>query len=329
MVWTELHGAAGDNDGAAIRRLVAGRANVNERDGAGLTALHVAAGEGATDAIKLLCASGAEVNVLSSFEGASPLFMAVNEGRVDCIVALLDAGANVNQQGKDGATVLHEASRNGEETLVKLLLSRNADVHITADGAMTSLHIAVEYHAVPVAALLAAAGADLYADDIDFRAPVTMAHDEAMMTALKSWKPTLIMQALTEFVVKIQERVKKDTAMPIETAEKALANQRFSGLFVSKEFTSFVERMTYKNKAYSAVSKQDLENRSWKVKCYGRYYNCAEIFAYPLSTNQVAQMFVTECIEAAATGAVAIPNLPKADEPSQAGKKPPPSQSKK
>ncbi len=50
MVRTELHGYAGDNDISEISKVVALKANVNEKDAVGLTLLHVASGEGAAEA---------------------------------------------------------------------------------------------------------------------------------------------------------------------------------------------------------------------------------------------------------------------------------------
>jgi len=77
MGWTELHSAAGDNDLDTIRRLVQAKADINERDGAGLTALHVAAGESNKEAIQVLCELGADSNIKATFDEATPLHKAV------------------------------------------------------------------------------------------------------------------------------------------------------------------------------------------------------------------------------------------------------------
>uniref|UniRef100_A0A3B3RI93 Ankyrin repeat and SOCS box containing 2a, tandem duplicate 1 n=1 Tax=Paramormyrops kingsleyae TaxID=1676925 RepID=A0A3B3RI93_9TELE len=57
---------------------------------------------------------------------------------------LFIAGADVNSQAADGATALYEASKNGHDDIVKILLSQNADANIAAKGGLLPLHIAAQ-----------------------------------------------------------------------------------------------------------------------------------------------------------------------------------------
>lgn len=58
------------------------------------------------------------------------------------ILFLYLLGANINTQANDGATALYEASKNGHEEVVKVLLSMTADVNRTTKSGLTPLHVA-------------------------------------------------------------------------------------------------------------------------------------------------------------------------------------------
>ena len=295
MGWSDLHSAAGDNDTVSISALISSKSNVNEKDGVGLTPLHVAAGQGSAEAVKLLCSLCADVNATSGFESATALFMAVTEGHNDCLEALLDSEADINLQSKDGSTVLYEACRNGLDSTVELLLSRKAEVSIAANDGTTCLHVAVEYKANTVVAKLRAAGADIYADDRDFRTPCSLAQDDAMKRALGSWKPELIMSMMELFCEKVRERIRKETAMPLDSAEKALSSPRFLLLFCLPEFAAFIERMKARRKDLAAVRRTDVDDEGWRVRCFGAYYNCVSVFAEPLAASPTYRAYVRGC----------------------------------
>lgn len=295
MGWSELHSAAGENQTQLISRLVSSRANVNEKDGVGLTPLHVAAEEGSNEAVALLCSLGADVNAINGYEGASALYMAVAEGHNDCLNTLLDSNADINLQNKDGTTVLHEACRNNIESTVKLLLLRKADVNLAAQDGTTSLHVAVEYGALSAASILTAAGADIYAEDRDFRTPCSLAQDEAMKRALGSWKPELIISLQMLFCDKVRDRIRKETAMPLDSADRALAGARFPQLYCLKEFAAFVERVKARRKDAAHVRRADLDDPSWRVRCFGAYYSTRSVFEEPIPANPAYRAFVRGC----------------------------------
>lgn len=67
--------------------------------------------------------------------------------------------ANI-RDGGNGNTCLHIASQNGHFDMVKLLLSRGADVDAVNNGGQTALHMAVSYEIDDVRDYLLSKGAD-------------------------------------------------------------------------------------------------------------------------------------------------------------------------
>lgn len=221
--------------------------------------------------------------------------MAVVEGHNNCMNSLLDSQADINLQNKDGSTVLHEACRNNLETTVKLLMSRKADIKVAAHDGTTCLHLAVEYGAVSVASTLTAAGADIYAEDRDFRTPCTLAQDDTMKRALGSWKPELIISMQMLFCDKVRDRIRKETAMPLDDPDKALAAPRFLQLYCLAEFAAFIERMATRRKDVALIRRADLDDPSWRVRCLGGCYSCRAVFQEPLAGNPDYRAFVRAC----------------------------------
>jgi ankyrin repeat protein len=105
--------------------------------------LYAAAQRG--DVVKLgdLVSRGADVNV--NFLGLSPLYGAVIERQFDAAVFLLDFGADVNSaNGPARRSPLHQAVLNGDVGVIKLLLSRGANVNATTTHGRTPLDYAVD-----------------------------------------------------------------------------------------------------------------------------------------------------------------------------------------
>lgn len=59
-------------------------------------------------------------------------------------VAAPPAGADINSQAADGATALYEATKNGHEAVVELLLSQKADANKPGKTGLLPLHIAAQ-----------------------------------------------------------------------------------------------------------------------------------------------------------------------------------------
>ncbi|XP_021310041.1 ankyrin repeat and protein kinase domain-containing protein 1-like isoform X1 [Sorghum bicolor] len=76
--------------------------------------------------------------------GATPLGCASLFGEVACARFLLDHGADPNKMDETGSVALHNAAKNGNGELMRLLLSRGARVDIAIPQG-TPLHIAASY----------------------------------------------------------------------------------------------------------------------------------------------------------------------------------------
>jgi ankyrin repeat protein len=125
---SDVADAASRNDIAAVRRLIALRADVNAKQGDGSTALHWAVYKNNKDMVDLLIAAGANVKAATR-EGATPLSLASGIGDASLIAALLTAGADANEPLPGGRTALMEASRSGNVDVIKALLDRGANVN--------------------------------------------------------------------------------------------------------------------------------------------------------------------------------------------------------
>jgi ankyrin repeat protein len=151
--------AAKASDAAAVRRLVAGGADVNAADVDGTTPLHWAVRRDARDVVDLLIRAGARPDSANRY-GVTPLALAATNGSGAMITRLLDAGADAKAVSADGETVLMTAARSGTVDGVKSLLARGAEVGARERrrGTTALMWAAEEKHA-RVASLLIEAGA--------------------------------------------------------------------------------------------------------------------------------------------------------------------------
>ena len=96
----------------------------------GWGALMIAAAKGHTQVVDQLLTAGAEVNTHDVYYW-TPLHRAVYEERIEVSKRLLSSpGIKVNARDDQGATALHHASKLGNLSLVRLLLSHGADPDI-------------------------------------------------------------------------------------------------------------------------------------------------------------------------------------------------------
>lgn len=300
MPWTELHGAAGENDAKEVERLIRAKALIDVADAAGLTPLHVAAGEGSASAVAALIAAGADINCQSFMDDATPLMRAVEEGSAECVESLLAASADVECRSKEGFTALHEACRSGFEVGVDLLLEAKADLHTISDFRTSCLHICLQYGHENLVAKLAKLGADVHQQDNDGQTPAENAKDSDLsMKALGTYKPMVILDSLREFILKLLDRIQKESGMALHDPEAALVHPRFIRLFSFPEFMQFVDRHRYKDKRLGAIKKAELEDKEWSVKFLGDYYNAQAVLHGSCTSNALAQRFVTKVMKGA------------------------------
>ena len=160
---SDVADAAMRGDKAAVRSLVAQRADVNAPQGDGATALHWAAYRGDKELADMLIRAGANAKAANR-AGATPLWLASVNGDADIIAALIEAGADPNEKLPLGRSPLMIASRTGNVEAMKVLIDRGANVNAkeTLRGTTPLMWAADEAHPAAVQ-LLIQRGADLNA----------------------------------------------------------------------------------------------------------------------------------------------------------------------
>ena len=222
-----LHAAAASNNTEVLIWLLKNRASIDAPDALGKTPLHYAVEYGAHDAIRLLLENGADplvrnsdiktplflaaekgdmvaadillevpdvrrtLNDYRSFAlGFTPLMAAVNGGHVALAEKLLDLGAYINDRDHKSRHSLFIAAENGTPEMIRMLISRGADVAKAlphSDNSQTMLHRLGSAHYKEKLLLLVEAGADLNARDSYGSTPlniVTEASDPAKARTL-------------------------------------------------------------------------------------------------------------------------------------------------
>lgn len=185
--------AAKSGDSEMVAKLLRERVDVNARAADGMTALHWAAYGGDLELARRLIASGADVNLANRY-GVPPLvtacarahatlvstlleagadanaapvgepviMTAARTGSVDAVTALLARGANVNAtETSKGQTPLMWAAAENHESVVRVLLSKGADVRARSTTGFTALMLAARQGHLGAAKVLVESGADV------------------------------------------------------------------------------------------------------------------------------------------------------------------------
>jgi ankyrin repeat protein len=157
---SDVADAAMKGDKAAVRTLIAAKADVNAPQLDGATALHWAIYRDDEELVDLLIRSGANVKAVNR-DGVTPLAMASLYGKPAMILKLLKAGADAAEVGPNGQTALMLAARNGNPDAVKVLIEGGAKVNARESirGTTALMWAAEQKHPAAVKALLAG-GAD-------------------------------------------------------------------------------------------------------------------------------------------------------------------------
>ena len=154
------------------------RADPNQANAVGRTALLVACKADAANIVGLLLNGGASA-VKADNDKNTPLVTASHNGNVAIVSALLRAGAPVGQRsGKHGCTALFAACQLGNAELVKMLIREKAVVDQSATGGDTPLQVASELGHADVVAILIGAGATCDLADEDGVTPLFLACQE-------------------------------------------------------------------------------------------------------------------------------------------------------
>ncbi len=155
--------AAMRGDVAAVRALIAQKADVNAPQGDGATALHWAVYRGDRELVTALLRAGANPKAANR-AGSTPMWLASVNGDAAVLASLLEAGADPNEKLPLGRTPLMVASRTGNVEAMRVLIDKGADVNAreTQRGTTPLMWAADEAHA-PAVKLLIDRGADIKA----------------------------------------------------------------------------------------------------------------------------------------------------------------------
>ncbi len=137
----ELHEAVIQNSRDKITALLAGGADVNEKNADGLTPLHYAAAIGLLPVAKLLLEKGADVNAVDNRK-VTPLFFATQEGHAEIVKLLIAHKADVNLQHMHGASPLHVTALDGRVAIARDLINAGANPKLTNNSDETPLMVA-------------------------------------------------------------------------------------------------------------------------------------------------------------------------------------------
>jgi ankyrin repeat protein len=159
--WTvsagELSSALKGGDGAAARALLAERADANDAEADGTTALHWAVHHGDVELAKALLDAGADVDARNRY-GVPPLTLAAENGDAAMTKLLLASGADANTALPEGETALMTAARTGDTATLDALIGDGArvDERERWKGQTALMWAAHENNAAATAKLLAA-----------------------------------------------------------------------------------------------------------------------------------------------------------------------------
>lgn len=124
---SDLLDAATRGDVAAVRRALAGKADINARGAKGRTALMWAADKGKLDVVKYLAKKGVADSNAKDDKSMTALMLAAYHGHTDVVKFLVEtAGADINVRGPFGKTALGLANYNGNKEIVTHLKQHGA-----------------------------------------------------------------------------------------------------------------------------------------------------------------------------------------------------------
>lgn len=160
---SKLADAVARRDAAAVRTLIAQKADVNVPDAQGTPALHWAVRYNDVELARMLMSAGADAKLPNRY-GVTPLTLAVTNGSAPMIRVLLGAGGDPNAVDPAGETMLMIAARVGVLDAVNLLLEGGANVDARdATYQQTALMVAVRENHTDIAKVLIDRGANVNA----------------------------------------------------------------------------------------------------------------------------------------------------------------------
>lgn len=150
---TKLIDKASEGDVGAVKELIEAKADLEQTNEFGVTALSVASRYGKLDVVKLLLDQKADIEHIDKEED-TPLSEAITERRLEVIKTLIDAKANVNRLCRNGDSALILATLSAAPESVQLLLEKKAELNQINDEGDTALSLARSQHYPRITAIL-------------------------------------------------------------------------------------------------------------------------------------------------------------------------------
>jgi uncharacterized protein len=143
VTMTAVMKAVQKNDAAAIDKLVAGGANVNELDPNGDAPLVMAAYLGHAEIVRKLLEAGADVKAVDPSMKATALHAAAYAGRTEAARLLIQHGIDIDRQGpRNGYTALHDAIWQNNIDTAKVIIDGGANLALKSHDGETPLEFA-------------------------------------------------------------------------------------------------------------------------------------------------------------------------------------------
>ncbi|KAL2857243.1 ankyrin repeat-containing domain protein [Aspergillus pseudoustus] len=137
---------------------------LDEFDERGHTLLHASAQQNYLKTARLLLAAGASTSLKSEVttdHSATPLVLASKNGNLSILHLLIDHGAKADEWSYSGITCLHHACENGHIRIVEALIEHGADVNSRVYDVGTPLIVAATAGHAEIVGMLIASGAKL------------------------------------------------------------------------------------------------------------------------------------------------------------------------
>lgn len=191
------------------RRLLAGGANVEARDGEGLSPVFHAASRGFAAVTRLLLEHGGAPDVGREIGLGPGLVQAAYKGRADVLQVLLEFNADINAIDYARRTALHAAIWARQEEAALMLLDAGADPNSRDRMEKTPLMQAIDMKWQGLALRLAERGADATVTDKYDRTLRTLAQEEG-------WQD--VVSAIDRAAAEAEENLRRALFSPVTPA---------------------------------------------------------------------------------------------------------------
>jgi ankyrin repeat protein len=154
---TALMKAIEKNDTAAVQKLIAQGANVDELEPNGDAPLVMAAYLGHSEIVRMLLEAGADVKAVDPGMKATALHAASYAGRTEAAKLLVQYGIEIDKQGPyNGYTALHDAIWQNNVDVARVLIDAGANLTLKSNDGKTPLDFARSKHANEIVKMIEA-----------------------------------------------------------------------------------------------------------------------------------------------------------------------------